>query len=410
MVAVALAGAGSAIGAQANSATLAYHCAFPAGAQPVSVAVTAQFPDSAATGTPIQPAGVALAITLPAAEVASLTGSGASTVAVTADLSTRVTQAGAYATADWSDLIAPRTALPASGSLTVGATGTVPPATPAGTGDVTFTAGALSLAFDSATTVSCSLDEGQAGTLGTVAVPAAGLSSTPASSTASGPSESGSAPVIGAGPTQHSGAVVTPNAAIQLTGWVVGCSNVKKLGSAACFGPGRLSLTNTGSALVNGDFHLYWTGTLYIPPAAATFLTFGIAPTTGIMHFTEVGSLWIDSWAHAGVPHATAVDNQTISLLDVNVNQKPLLVGTTCQTTMPVHIVLSGISPYQPVLGGPLEGVVTIPPFTGCGTTENLDSLLTGSISGPGNLIRVIQGKPCNILTVGCTPTVPVFK
>ena len=59
--------------------------------------------------------------------------------------------------------------------------------------------------------------------------------------------------------------------------------------------------------------------------------------------------------------------------------------------------------------GGPLEGTVTIPTFTGCGVTENLDPLFTGSISGPGNLARAIQGKPCNVLVTSCKPTVPVF-
>jgi len=50
---------------------------------------------------------------------------------------------------------------------------------------------------------------------------------------------------------------------------------------------------------------------------------------------------------------------------------------------------------YTVSTGGPLTGMLTIPPFTGCGVTENLDPLLTGSISGSGNFVKLTQGKLC---------------
>jgi hypothetical protein len=45
--------------------------------------------------------------------------------------------------------------------------------------------------------------------------------------------------------------------------------------------------------------------------------------------------------------------------------------------------------------GGPLTGFVAIPRFAGCGVGEDLDPLLTASISGPDNFIKLIQGVPC---------------
>ena len=41
----------------------------------------------------------------------------------------------------------------------------------------------------------------------------------------------------------------------------------------------------------------------------------------------------------------------------------------------------------------PLKGKVTIPEFTGCGTQgDDLDPLLNGTISGPGNMLHMTQG------------------
>lgn len=41
---------------------------------------------------------------------------------------------------------------------------------------------------------------------------------------------------------------------------------------------------------------------------------------------------------------------------------------------------------------------MTIPAFKGCGAGgENLDRLLTASISGPGNYIKQIQGQTCAV-------------
>ncbi len=106
-----------------------------------------------------------------------------------------------------------------------------------------------------------------------------------------------------------------------------------------------------------------------------------------------------------------------ISLSNVDVNGVPLAVGPHCRPVSPVHLVLiakgeNTLPPkgYTVPTGGPLTGMLTIPPFTGCGVTENLDAVLTGSISGPHNFLKMTQGKLCAPAQphgLTCPPPVP---
>jgi hypothetical protein len=52
---------------------------------------------------------------------------------------------------------------------------------------------------------------------------------------------------------------------------------------------------------------------------------------------------------------------------------------------------------YHPLMGGQLDGTMTIPPFTGCTTAsgDDLSALMTLSVSGPGNPISARTGWPC---------------
>lgn len=105
----------------------------------------------------------------------------------------------------------------------------------------------------------------------------------------------------------------------------------------------------------------------------------------------------------------------SIRLFDVTVNGEPVDVGPDCRSARPMHVTLTGIGQFFPLptgynigRGGPLTGTVTIPPFTGCGVGEDLDPLFTGSISGPGNFLKLTQGRLCAANNGrGCPPTVP---
>ena len=91
----------------------------------------------------------------------------------------------------------------------------------------------------------------------------------------------------------------------------------------------------------------------------------------------------------------TVTSEQRIQVSDVTVNGTPLNVGQHCRTAVPTNVVLTSNAGYDVTKGGVLSGNITIPPFTGCGVGENLDPLLTASISGPGNFVQLTQGPTC---------------
>lgn len=39
--------------------------------------------------------------------------------------------------------------------------------------------------------------------------------------------------------------------------------------------------------------------------------------------------------------------------------------------------------------------MATIPAFSGCGVTEDLDPLFTGTVSGPDNYLKLMMGTLC---------------
>jgi hypothetical protein len=139
------------------------------------------------------------------------------------------------------------------------------------------------------------------------------------------------------------------------------------------------------------------------PVAHSAVLGFGAIPITASLHLTQV--------VHHGliVPIVVRTKGQTVApfkrfpahvtgLVDVRisrvmVDEVPLHVGPNCHSATPMRLRLTGGKKYDLFQGGLLKGVVTIPPFVGCGTHgDNLDPLLNGTISGPGNRLRQIQG------------------
>lgn len=122
-----------------------------------------------------------------------------------------------------------------------------------------------------------------------------------------------------------------------------------------------------------------------------------------------------------------------IRLADLKVDGVPVDLGPSCRTSKPVDLALWGEPGYIALQGGYLSQVrgletgggtvvplrtpgypetnssiyfedegrmlpdskgVDIPPFTGCGATEDLDPLVTAMASGPDNPVRVAQGLP----------------
>lgn len=205
----------------------------------------------------------------------------------------------------------------------------------------------------------------------------------------------------------------------------------------------------------HGEIHVYscsvvqldYHKKLEFPPARSTFLSFGFTPVSAVMHLSEV------PWPHNHPPtenkkcyqgfnkgKAVPLTSPIISIFSdlgdagnlpvlnigttylairvshVTANGVPLNVGPHCEVAEPVKAVLTGhgtnnpISGYTIDLGGPLTGNVTIPNFTHCGAGENLDPLLSATISGPANFQLMTQGTLCTPEQSGkpgCPPTIP---
>ncbi|MGH3376306.1 MAG: DUF6801 domain-containing protein [Actinoallomurus sp.] len=426
MIAVGLAsGTESSASEQTADATLTYACPFPSDAQQITVKVAGTFPAASAVGRPIQPDDVTVTPALPHAALADLTKLDATSVTASARLSLTVVRNGAPATAAWSGLAAPSTPIPGSGDLPLPASGKVPSTTVTTIGPVTFIAGPLTLvltpakADGSATNppsvpLTCTLAPGPGAVLATVRVTGPGGSVTPPPGTGTATPRTGTRRPADTDPClQRIELTPVPGEA-----FLAGYSNVRKLGGAALLGrengqtTGHTDLelgyaviinhcATDGSIDVLSRGQLSYKGERKLPPAKATFLTFGFMPTTATLELTEVDkNIEIDSHSFFDGTQfqelSTVTSQLSIRVHDVLVNGEPLDVGPHCESVTPMAVTLKGKSPdYTVNTGGPLTGMVTIPPFSGCGVGEDLNPLLTASISGPDNFIKLTQGVPC---------------
>jgi hypothetical protein len=422
---------------------LSYSCRFPSATYPVTAIVSATFPASAASGTPIQPAGLEVMITLPKQAVAYLRGLGAATVSATGELAVTATSHGTPAEAAWQLRTSTAVAVPASGSLTLDSTGAAPPAAASAPGIVRFVADGLTMLLtpqsaSGATTnpanvsASCQLAAGTPSRLASVSV----TSASPSASASASPSVHHKA----TSPKKKNPKLKIPKGCGHIKvhgfgqavcGYIVGYSDVKKLYGAAALGPVLVNIDFAYRHVIHHN-HLiaYTTGRIYneadhgepvFPPVRSTFLGFGFVPVTATLTLREVGTINIVSNSITNKPpyrlSLTAKSKVAISVSDVTVNGVPLQVGSGCRTAHPAELTLHahGANTFPPrgytiPTGGPLTGTLTIPKFVHCGVTQNLDPLLTGSISGPGNFAKMIQGELCGPADPAgwtCPPPIP---
>jgi hypothetical protein len=216
--------------------------------------------------------------------------------------------------------------------------------------------------------------------------------------------------------------------------YITGFADVQKLGEAALIGPEFANAQTDRRGVFNFNItptyqQLDTSGKLYykpcpgstpqcrplnsLPPARATFLSFGFMPTSATLQVTQVGTLNIATLSLNNFLTVSEVDSMaTIRVENVTVNGVPLNVGSNCHTATPFALKLIGNpSNYALNPGGVLTGTIDVPPFTGYGVGENLDSIFTSSVSGPGN-VKVTQGTLCSDWPAAeqpafCPPTVP---
>jgi hypothetical protein len=226
-----------------------------------------------------------------------------------------------------------------------------------------------------------------------------------------------------------------PAGPMSLNAYITGYSNVNKLDGAVLVPPFCTLITQgepqfeffpdfSGATITqHSTADLWYRQRKQTPPFEGTFLTFDFTPVTATMVLEQTGPMTIDS--HGTTDFAfTSTDTYVrapvvLRVMSLEVNGTPLDVGSTCRTRTSLaspdpepakypgdHLVLHGrgeqvtgepATGYLLLSGGPLTGEVAIPAFTGCGTAggENLDRLLTASVSGPGNYVKQIQGQVC---------------
>ncbi|MEO3765617.1 DUF6801 domain-containing protein [Streptomyces sp. B5E4] len=490
LVAGLLPAAGSAAEEGAVSVSAGYVCAGADGAAvDVPVEFTGSFPASVRSGEAIRPGDLTMAATLGGGLLDGLPAEDGATVGGTASAAMSVAQGRESADYPWAGATAEPVQVSADGTATVPFSGGMSSATAGGAGDVVFTLGPLTLELQGtppapgdtssppadpaspaddpaaqadpvgpgATTLTCTLADGQDGTLATVAVP--GESGTPGGGDGGAddggagqgtPGATGERPG-GAGadadaapgdepaetgdvtpcpPGQPPTAELDPDRLIEpppgtttltLPGVytctaAAGVVNSRKLNGALIANDPHAPTLDSVRVLLNKQMIIspgnFYNGTrnvaeFTLPDSEATFLTFGFMPVTGKVEFTnEPMTIVTEQGSSIDTNETTAGFYQALRIYDVKVNGVPLDVGGECRTSAPLDVVLKGKYPeYRVFTGGTLRSLVTVPPFTGCGTGgEDLDALFTSALSGPGNYVELKQSPLC---TMPCTPAVP---
>ncbi|MFF4242872.1 DUF6801 domain-containing protein [Streptomyces sp. NPDC001822] len=463
-------GAQAASGTQQIDAELAYTCAAPGGEQhPVEVGLSAEVADSAHPGDLLQPEGVTLDVRLPETVLAGVPGEGAATVTAATRLFVAVSQDGRRAGAQWRGATPEPVPVPESGGPVLSTTGSVPYLQPTAAGELVLDAGALTVelglkradgtpAGAGTIVMECVLDPGRDATL--AKIPVTGGSEggdgepeqpRPTETWPGGDKEAGAVdgrPEVGtaAEPSTTGGVppcVGDPNAELGMVAYVTGYANVTKLDGATRFPVACARITQGLSRLVpDGEFlhilqdsavDLEYEGKPQLPPASGTFLTFGFMPTTATLEMTQIppatnpdgtreANIKSDlaiNLAEGSTKAVTAVTLQLmLRLRDVEVNGVPLDVGDDCRTSKPFTLRLEGRMTlkdgvqvgYTLATGGELTGSVTLPPFSGCGAHEDLDSLFTASLSGVPGYVKQVQGAPCAAVSADPTFCTPDFR
>jgi hypothetical protein len=351
MVASAASGAASPSRPQASAVRLVYACRFPSGVRRTAVQISATFPADTAAGAPIQPTGVTLAVTLPPAGVADLVERHATAVGASAELTLGVAQGGKSGVVAWPGLGVGATTVPRAGSMTLDASGAVPPLVVDGSGNVTVTAGGLLLALALRTTggtspgalrttggtspgalrtaggaspspspvpghpaappevrVDCTPAAGQVVTLATI--PVAGA---PGQAAASQPQAAAHRPFCPGlkkgGYTRNPRFTLPkppPGSKIEFPSLEPGCAytdgyaDVLKLNGAGLIDPGFINLSvNARIAYDIADNYfqtdnygeLYYHGVPEFPPSRTTFLAFGFMPVSATLNLVEIGNI-----------------------------------------------------------------------------------------------------------------------
>ncbi|WP_197523091.1 DUF6801 domain-containing protein [Actinokineospora pegani] len=358
-------------GAVPVSLSLTYTCPFPLiGNQQVAATINADLPESVAVGEETGPIAIQAVATVPETATQGLNLVGAKNIEGTGEAQAAVAAPGAAV-----DVSVPvtveKTAIPASGSFTVNASGQAPSITFPQPGTATIDVGDLGLTltptnasggetglgtFDSA----CVLDPGQDTTLHTLEV-TGGVSgqhdghphpepTTPPTSTQP------PAPTTPPTTTQPPAPTLPPGGGtVDVDFGITGSSTLPRLG-------GTVQLVGGVSATANLDNGTY-TGSMTLEKTKGDFLIVGALPATAEIDFEPVGDI-------TGKITDGAVAFNTklyVKLTNVSVFGLPIYFGDTCKTQEPADINLASSGAFDPVAGGQVTGKYSLTRADGCG-------------------------------------------
>jgi hypothetical protein len=452
---------------QSAALRLSYTCHSPAGTGQAAARLAATLPATGVAGKPLQPTGVTLTLTLPRTVLSYLAKRGVTAVTATDRLTLAVAGAGQRAgRVGWPGTV-PSTKVPASGGLTLTASGRVPALTTGERGRLTLAAGQVAVVLaPQAATIQPGTRQGPAAspspspspspsaanpaatTLGVTCTPGRGqpvaLATIPVTAGPPGRKSPTAASAKHFCPPQPKGGLkLNPKFPIPKPpkgsqtikpppepgcAFIVGYSNVEKLNGAALVGPGLSNLAVAVKEFVKQPNYFQEDSAAELefkpcptckiqhalPPSRATFLAFGFMPVSATMQLTEIGNINIISIGGGfSLTSNTVWSEVSLRIHDVKVNGVPLPVGPHCGASKPILLKLSGDPkghpPYALQTGGPLTGNITIPKFTGCGVGQNLNPIFNASIAGPKNFVLLTQGPPCFITGggFGCPPKQP---
>ncbi|WP_157357653.1 DUF6801 domain-containing protein [Amycolatopsis nigrescens] len=364
-----------------GAGTVPNNCRFPGEVTAVvPVEFVANFPETVSPGMPIQPAGAVLTVVLAEPTVTALRDAGVQEVRGAVEARLGVRQGGGGQDIPIGPLELPVVTLPGSGELRIPVRAEVPPVSVPVPGPATFELVTAGLAL---TDVTCTPEPGQDNQLFTVTV-----TGPPARNTGEVP---GGVSVNALPDTVR--AAATPLKYSPLRVFVDAKATMRKLNSDLAFPQGRfeggvvLSVPPGGDPADRGKLN----GTLALPPANGRFIAFSFMPTTALATLEQPEPA-------TGMMKDKLIDltiKQVIRLRDVRVDGVPLDVGADCRTVEPMSATLRGSLPLKVGEKGEFVSTFDLPPFTGCGVTEDLDPLLTGLVSGPGNTLYTTLTMEC---------------
>jgi len=176
---------------------------------------------------------------------------------------------------------------------------------------------------------------------------------------------------------------------------VEGTSRIAKLGSDIVLVPGEF-IAKAFFENLDPNWPLRIEGDLTLPTVRGAYLVvLRFMPSTNDVDFIPDGKVTGRGRIiqPPDQPPGLYVEADLVAKLFVrlsNVKQDgiDLKVGDNCRTEIPAAIPLRAVLRLEVGATATTQATFGLPRFARCGTTENLDPLLSGLVSGPGNVLR----------------------